>query len=299
MLNTTTQREYIVIGRSDSTARNGSAFSTLKLKYIIPGEGESENVEELTLIVWDNTPTDAPKVGDIITLAEIQDRGGNKSVRKDGIRSSRASVETDRLFSLLPHPVGKEEWDRCLGALLGMCEPNGLTEIVNEKREYLYEKYRKYPAATNVHHAFKGGLATHTYQMLHMLEGLYPFMPYKIHLDRCILAILFHDFGKIMEYQEDGKPTEEMYLLGHIFISANFLNNLMKEKEIDTKVRERVVHIILSHHGELEYGSPVKPCTQEAVLVNMLDNMSAKADTLDGTGNMEKNFALGTNVIKD
>lgn len=302
MLNTSIEREYIVVGRSDSTTRNGSAFSSLKLKYIISGNPSGETpdkVEELTLAIWDNTPGDPPKVGDIITLGEVQDRGGNKSVKKEGILSCRSATESDCLYSLLPHPVGLEEWNRCLDSLLGMCEASSLTEIVQEKSGSLYDRYCRFPAATNVHHAFKGGLATHTYQMLHLLEGLYPCLPYKVHLDRCVLAILFHDYGKIAEYQEDGKPTEDMYLLGHIFISSNYLNNLMRDKKIDTEVRKRVVHIILSHHGELEYGSPVKPCTQEAVLVNMLDNMSAKSDTLDGTGNMERNFALGTNVIKD
>ena len=56
---------------------------------------------------------------------------------------------------------------------------------------------------------------------------------------------------------------------------------------------------MLAHHGKLEFGSPVVPATQEAILVNMLDDLSAKTDTANGTGNLEKNFALGTAVIKD
>ena len=61
---------------------------------------------------------------------------------------------------------------------------------------------------------------------------------------------------------------------------------------------ERIVHIILSHHGQRDWGSPVVPCSQEAMLVHFLDNLSAKSDTIEGSGNMEYISALGTRVVK-
>ena len=61
---------------------------------------------------------------------------------------------------------------------------------------------------------------------------------------------------------------------------------------------ERIVHIVLSHHGMKEWGSPVLPCSQEAMLVHMLDNLSAKSDTIENSAEMEFVGALGTRVVK-
>ena len=64
------------------------------------------------------------------------------------------------------------------------------------------------------------------------------------------------------------------------------------------EVRKRIIHCILSHHGQREYGSPVLPCIQEASIVSYLDNISAKTDTIEGAGEMEYVNALGTHVVK-
>ena len=81
-------------------------------------------------------------------------------------------------------------------------------------------------------------------------------------------------------------------------MSANYLNGLLREEGIEKREINFIVHCVLAHHGELEYGSPVAPCIPEAALVNFIDNISAKADVFKTTGNMEKAFALGTHVVK-
>ena len=129
-------------------------------------------------------------------------------------------------------------------------------------------------------------------------EWYFDTKPYPIKIERCIMAILFHDYGKVYEYKENGETTEQKYLLGHIFISANRLYSELKKHKINDDEINYIVHAVLAHHGELEYGSPVKPCSQEAIIVNMLDNLSAKTDTIEFTGNMESSFALGTHVVK-
>ena len=282
-------KEYIVIGRSESTTRTGSPFCKLKLK---------NQEEELTIAVWDVLPSDPPKFGQLVSFTSIQDNGGNKSARKADMHPGLMPQEGHPLYELLPHPIKKEIWDKTISQLIGYCTDSQLISAIQEYAETLYKPYSQYPAATTVHHAFKGGLLNHTYQMLHMLEGLYPCLPYPIKIEHCILAILFHDYGKVYEYDKDGNPQPPMYLLGHIYISANRLQKTLEERGIDKEEIRRIVHIVLSHHGELEYGSPVLPCTKEAVIVNLLDNLSAKTDCIENTGNGEKNFALGTTVIK-
>lgn len=282
-------KEYIVVGRSDASTRTGSPFCKLKLK---------NQEEEITIAVWDVAPADPPKFGQLVSFTSIQDNAGSKSARKMDMRPGDMPQENHPLYGLLPRPVKKEVWDATIAELIKQCKDEPLISAIKEYAEILYKPYSQYPAATNVHHAFKGGLLNHTYQMLHMLEGLYPCLPYTIKVERCILAILFHDYGKVYEYTKEGEPTQMMYLLGHIYISANRLQKTLEEKGIDKEEINRIVHIVLSHHGELEYGSPVKPCTQEAIIVNLLDNLSAKTDTIENTGDGEKNFALGTAVVK-
>ena len=131
-----------------------------------------------------------------------------------------------------------------------------------------------------------------------MLAGIYPMLPYPVKLERCVLAILFHDYGKVYEYNRAGEGQEDMYLLGHIYISAHKLHTELERRGIDAEETKRIVHCVLSHHGRLEYGSPVVPCTPEAELINHLDDISAKTDNMEGTGNLEKSFALGTCVVK-
>ena len=278
------------MGRTNGTTKRGDPFCTLKLKDL---------EEEITVTVWDVLPTAEPTVGQLVTFFNIQENDGKKSARKADMHSGAVVQEGHPLYDLLPRPIKREVWDDTIKNLLSYCTDEQLKPIITEMSDVLFKPYSQYPAATSVHHAFKGGLLNHTHQMLHMLEGLYPCLPYPIKIDRCVLAILFHDYGKVYEYSKEGGTQPAMYLLGHIYISANRLNNILKEKEVPDDEIDRIVHIILSHHGQLEFGSPVLPCTQEAVIVNLLDNLSAKTDNIVTTGDMERSFALGTCVVKD
>ena len=283
------QKEYLVVGRSNGTTKRGDPYCTLKLKDL-----ESE----VTVAVWDVQPEAEPTVGQLVSFFNIQENDGKKSARKSDMQPGTIVQEGHPLYDLLPRPIKREVWDETIKNLLGFCTDEKLKAIITEMADVLYKPYSMYPAATSVHHAFKGGLLNHTHQMLHMLEGLYPCLPYPIKIDRCVLAILFHDYGKVYEYSKEGEPQQARYLLGHIYISANRLNNILKEKEIPEDEIDRIIHIILSHHGQLDFGSPVLPCTQEAVIVNLLDNLSAKTDNIETTGDGEKSFALGTCVVK-
>lgn len=284
-------KEYIVLSRQDGVARNNSPYVTLKIA----------NEEGYTNIsVFDVPKSSGPKVGQLVTFITIRDNQGKKSASSMDMIVGKFPTEQHPLYPLIPRPIKREEWDKCIENLVGFCKDEGLIAFIQKYADDLYPKYSKYPAATNVHHAFPGGLLNHTWQMLHMLEGLYPVYPYPddLKVERVIIGILFHDWGKLCEYSVEGERLENGYLLGHIYMSANYLNNLLREEGIDKRETNFIVHCILAHHGQLEFGSPILPCTSEAQLINYLDNISAKADVFNTTGNMEKAFALGTNVVK-
>ncbi len=281
--------EYLVTGRTNGTTRMGSPYGTLKVKNL---------EDEKTIAVWDMAPEEGPKVGQLVTFRNLQENDGKVSARKFDVLPGTMPDESHPLYHLLPRPVGHEAWQQTVDNLLKICAESPLRNLIADTAEKLYTPYSQYPAATSIHHAYRGGLLNHTWQMLHMLEGLAPCLPYPVRVDHCVVAILFHDYGKVYTYSRDGEQQPVNYLMGHIYLSANKLHRVLEQNGIDASETESIVHIVLAHHGLLEYGSPVMPCSQEAIIVHMLDNLSAKTDTIEHSGNMEYVSALGTHVVK-
>ncbi len=293
-------KEFIVLSRQDAVARNNSPYVNLK----VANESEVENI-----CVFDVAKLSGPKVGQLVRFLNIRDNQGKKSATNMDMIVGSFPTENHPLYHMVPRPVKREAWDETVERLIGFCKDERLIGFIREQAAALFQPYSKYPAATSVHHAFPGGLLNHTWQMLHLLEGIFPVYPYPedIKVERIIISILFHDWGKICEYNIEGEKMENGFLLGHIYMSANYLNNLLRDlytsdddkiSEADKREINLIVHCVLAHHGQLEYGSPVLPCIPEAQLVNYIDNISAKADIFTSTGHMEKAFALGTSVVK-
>lgn len=140
------------------------------------------------------------------------------------------------------------------------------------------EKFKSAPASTGVHHAYIGGLLEHTLFMLklsHSIPDVYPEIDYSL----LITGLILHDVGKIREYLYDKviTHTDEGYLIGHIVVGYELVKNeIDKIVNFPEKKKEMLLHIILSHHGIREYGSPTTPKFAEAYLVHNLDNLDAR-----------------------
>ena len=282
-------KEYIILCRSNGTTRNNSPYIQLKVT-----DGE----QTMNISVWDVPSHEGPEVGQLVQFFNLKDYMGKKSCGRMEMLEGVMADAGHPLYNQIPRPITHEVWERTIQQLLTFCNDDKLAAIICEFADKLYAPYSRYPAATSVHHAYPGGLLNHTHQMLHMLQGLYPCLPYPIKAERCVLAILFHDYGKLFEYNAQGETQPDMYLLGHIYIGAHKLQNELEKRGIDSEETKRIIHCILSHHGLREYGSPVLPCIQEASIVSYLDNISAKTDTIEGAGEMEYVNALGTHVVK-
>ncbi len=281
--------EFLVLTRTNGVTRTGSPYAMLKV---------SNGTEVMNISIWDMPSTAAPQVGQTVSFVNVRDNAGKKSCNMPDVQAGIFPMEGHPLYHLMPHPESRATWLQTISALSAFCKDEQLKTIIEDAAAKLYDPYSKYPAATSVHHAYPGGLLNHTHQMLRMLQGLYPFLPYPVKVERIILAVLFHDYGKICEYNEQGEPQPDMYLLGHIYISAYALQNELRNRGVDAEESKRIVHCILAHHGMREYGSPVLPCIPEASIVTYLDNLSSKADIMEGAGNMERVSALGTTVVK-
>ena len=283
------QKEFLVIGRANATTRQGSPYALLKV-----ADGE----QSFSVSVWDVAPDMAPFPGQLVQFVQVKDFGGKKSCSLTDMVLGLMADEKHPLYGLIPRPINRKVWDDTIVNLLSFCTDATLVPIIQDFADKLYKPYSEYPAATTVHHAYQGGLLNHTHQMLHMLEGLYPCLPYQIKVERSILAILFHDYGKVYEYNRQGDTQSDMYLLGHIYIGAHKLQNVLEQHGVEPDEVKRIVHCVLAHHGQREYGSPVLPCIQEAAIVTYLDNISAKVDTMEATPEGEYVPSLGTHVQK-
>jgi 3'-5' exoribonuclease len=140
------------------------------------------------------------------------------------------------------------------------------------------ERYMKGPAATAVHHAWIGGLVEHVLSACKTAQAIAEQRPF-LNRDLLLAGVMLHDIGKIEEL--DSGPgfnyTDTGRLCGHIVLGALMVERfILKIKDFPQHKRDILIHMILSHHGELEYGSPVKPCTAEAVALHHLECLDAK-----------------------
>ena len=151
-------------------------------------------------------------------------------------------------------------------------------------------RFKVAPAARSMHHAFRSGLLEHTVSVTTAAKMLAPH--YGADQDLVVAGALLHDLGKVwelelgpsIEYTDDGR------LLGHLPMEVLFVERKIGELEkFPAETRRLLLHILLAHHGEFEYGSPRRPKTPEALLVHMVDNLDSKmagmweAITADGS----------------
>jgi 3'-5' exoribonuclease len=179
--------------------------------------------------------------------------------------------------------------------------------IINE---LLVDEFFEMGAALSCHHNRRGGLAEHTYQVLSAAKSIIERDRSEVYniinTDLLYAGCILHDIGKLKELHANCFGIIDEYTTigktqGHINIGVTMINECCDKLGIDKYSKEIMLlnHLMLSHHGKEEYGSPVKPKTYEAMLLNIYDNLSAKADAaknvIDKTANGDwssKVFAL-------
>lgn len=145
--------------------------------------------------------------------------------------------------------------------------------------ENIVKKFKVYPAAKSLHHAYKGGLLEHSLSVARLGDIISKHYGKEVNRDILVFTALIHDLGKIWELEFSLVPnyTDEGKLLGHIILlDENILRRVSKIKGFPKDLLLYIRHILLSHHGEYEFGSPKKPKIIEGLILHFLDNMDAK-----------------------
>ncbi len=173
------------------------------------------------------------------------------------------------------------------------------TALNHVEKEFLY-----YPAALSMHDACVGGLCHHTYCMMQTALAICEVYPF-INRDLLLTGVILHDLAKIDEIDACELGPKSTYtvngnLLGHLVMGAINIDKLCDKLAISDEVRASVLHMLISHHGKLEYGSAKQPCFLEAMVLNMIDDLDAKIyEFCEAVKDVEpgsfgaKNFALG------
>ncbi|MFD2443096.1 3'-5' exoribonuclease YhaM [Bacillus sp. CGMCC 1.16607] len=257
-------------------ASNGKPFLTLILQDQ-SGEMESK--------LWDASDEDAKVYSPecIVKISgDIQSYRGRNQLKIRHIRPSIPSDSVSLSDFLEVAPLSKDEMTSKLTQyIFEMKNPN-----IQRITRYLIKKHQQsfleYPAATKNHHEFVSGLAYHVVSMLDLAKAIATLYP-SLDKDLLYAGIILHDMGKVMELSGPISTTYTIAgnLLGHITIMVNEIGKAADELEISGEEVLMLQHLVLSHHGKAEWGSPKPPLIKEAEILHYIDNLDAKMNMLD------------------
>jgi 3'-5' exoribonuclease len=271
---------YRVVRKSVKTSRSGEPYldldladrtGTMTARLFQQRNASGGTVREFA---------DLFRVGDIIRVSGRVDLfQGKLQIILEKLRPSREGEADESLFERSSErPVGEMEAE-LRAAIASIEEPalRALLEGVYGDAAF-YARFVEAPAATRLHHAFRHGLLEHTLSLFRAADLLLPNYP---DLDRDLVrtGVLLHDVGKTEELgKRAGEPyTVDGSLQGHVYLGARRVERAMDAVPgFPEETRRLVLHLVLSHHGEREFGAPVEPATREAVFLNGLDNLDAK-----------------------
>ena len=180
-------------------------------------------------------------------------------------------------------PISKDSLRNCIQDGINQINNENIAKIVTGMLKFYSDSFYEYPAASKIHHNFIGGLATHTSGMLKIAIALCDIYP-SINKDYLLAGVILHDLGKIEEFTSPvvTEYSIEGKLLGHISIMDARMLEVGKELKLDESDELLILrHMVLSHHGMYEYGSPVRPETMEAELLYQLDNIDSRINVIE------------------
>jgi 3'-5' exoribonuclease len=269
---------YVLTNKQFAAASNGSQY----LKGLI-----GDRTTTITARMWKctrETFTALPNEGFVRLRGRVENYQNNLQIIVE--QFWHAKPESFDVADLIPHT--KKDIPKMFGKLteiLGNIRNTDLKALIDAylADEKLMRDFRRAPAAMNFHHAFLGGLLEHTLNAVEVAQAACPFYP-GLNRDVVIAGIFLHDIAKTWEltYETAFGYSDGGQLIGHIVKATMWVDEKRKAAEaklgraLPQPLIDVIQHIILSHHGETEFGSPKTPATPEALAVHAIENMDAK-----------------------
>lgn len=289
---------YIVVSHSVKPTKTGKPYLDISL---------SDKTGTINGKLWDipaNFNAGNIVDGYFIAIAfTVEDYQGKKQLKIENIKliTDESNFDKSEIIPTAPEPAEKmfSELLYTAGNIKHPEMQKLCCNIIQENKDALLY----YPGAKSMHHAEVSGLLHHVTGMLHLGKAVLDVYP-NVNKDLLLTGIILHDIckptefalgpvGLCVDYTKKGK------LLGHITMGCAYVQGKCKELGISEETETLIMHMVLSHHGEPDYGSAVRPCFIEALLLNMIDNMDAKVEMVNkamesvGVGEFsEKMYAL-------
>ncbi|HEX3685493.1 MAG TPA: OB-fold nucleic acid binding domain-containing protein [Bryobacteraceae bacterium] len=277
--------QFLVLSKEIRQKRTGEPYLTLHL---------SDRTGEMEAKMWDN-------VAEVIDTFDRDDFVKVKGLLQ--LYQNRTQFTVHKLRRLEDHEVDATDYFPCserdpeemfaeLRSIIAGCGNPHLRALLEAlfSEPQLAQRYKIAPAAKSIHHACRGGLLEHVLSLCALCR--LAASHYKnIDLDLLLAGAILHDIGKVEElsYARSFGYSADGQLLGHIVIGLRMVGAKLEQVPgFPPKLRTLLEHMIVSHHGELEFGSPKVPIFPEALLLHHLDNLDSKMDAMRGALNRDR-----------
>ena len=274
---------FLVKSKSQAMGKTGKPYVYLKL---------SDRTGEIKGYIWDNVD----KLMSIFEAGDIIKVKSKSSLFQNELQLSITEIEKIDFKNLAAEDAAlffkssKNDIESMYNDLKTVLKENLTDEYIIKlvdkflEDENYVKLLKTLPAAKSIHHAYVGGLLEHTLSMLKI--GVFLAGHYKNYVIKDVLlaAVFLHDAGKIEELKIKNNVIEysdEGRLLGHIVLGSSAVEKRISEiNGFPENLKLILIHSIISHHGEMEYGSPKRPKTTEAFLLHYIDNMDSKINQI-------------------
>lgn len=264
--------KYIIADKNQRKTRNGNELINLRL---------SDRTGSMEVVAWDSCQIQ----GDLLKGAVIGIEGDTS------MYNNRLQITARRIKVLpedptpylqttaIPREILLEELRQMVESI---ADPHMALLLQTILTPECIAKFSATPAARRIHHNYTGGLLEHTLQVARLCQAAAQIYP-GLNRDLLLVGAILHDVGKMEEYEIELIPeyTIKGKMLGHIVMGYQRVEKAietLRNRGVDfpEMLENMIKHLILSHHGNLEFGSPVKPLFPEAFMVHVMDNLDAK-----------------------
>jgi len=265
----------LVVNANKGVTNNGLAYMNVTLQ---------DKTGTIEAKKWDINEVDAAllNIGNVVLVdGDVLNYRDNLQVKIRAI-SKVNDDEFDATRFTMASPIPLEELEKRLDSYVNSLKDKDIALLTKTLIGKYYKSYITYPAAVRNHHEFASGLLHHTVSMADLGEAIANLYP-SVDRDMLIAGILLHDLGKTLELSGPIIPkyTLEGKLIGHISITHAEIQKSIEALKINSETATLLSHMVLSHHGKYEYGSPVLPLTREAYLLSVFSHLDAKMMILD------------------
>ena len=246
----------------------------------------TDRTGEINCKIWNWDPeAEIPESGQPLKVrGTVQEYNGRLQLRVEKWRLSTPEDPVD-MNALVPcAPRKPQEMNREIEETIDSFRDEDLKKLVRGMLKIAGSRLDWFPAAQRMHHAERSGLLHHTTDMLRLAKALLEIYPW-LNRDLLLAGVIIHDLGKIDEMKSDpagnvADYTRDGQLLGHLVRGITNLNRAAEEAGVSGECVVLLEHMLLSHHGESEYGSPKPPMFSEAEALHWIDIMDARMNTM-------------------